>query len=283
MDPRMQNAYSTQGNLEVEHQIGQRGTLSVGYEHLRGIHLIVSMNQNVPTCVAAGGNNGCRPNPNYANNSQYRSQADSVYNGLHVSYQQRPVSWGSFRISYALSKAMNNVGEFFFSSPIDPYNIWRDYGRSDDDQRHRVVFYGTLNSPMRPARTVWQKLSFGFQLSGMLQYYSALPLNITTGSATIQGTAARPVVNGEYLQRNAGTGSDFFGVGLRTSRVLSLTGRLKLELMAEAFNALNHRNNLTRNGVFGPGAYPLAPSASFGQVTSVNDPRSLQFAMRLRF
>ncbi|MCC6393031.1 MAG: TonB-dependent receptor [Bryobacterales bacterium] len=283
MDRRMQNAYSTQGNVEVEHQIGQRGTLSVGYEHLRGLHLIVSMNQNAPTCVAAGGNNGCRPNPNYANNNQYRSQADSLYNGLHVSYQQRPVRFGSFRISYALSKAMNNVGEFFFSSPIDPYNIWRDYGRSDDDQRHRVVFDGALNSPMRPARTSWQKLSFGFQLSGMLQYYSALPLNITTGSTTIQGTAARPLVDGEYLQRNAGTGSNFFGVSLRTSRVFPLTEHLKMELMAETFNALNHRNNLTRNGVFGSGAYPSAPSAGFGRVTAVNDPRSMQFALRLRF
>ena len=31
----------------------------------------MSINQNVPTCVAAGTNNGCRPNPDYANNSQY--------------------------------------------------------------------------------------------------------------------------------------------------------------------------------------------------------------------
>jgi len=120
-------------------------------------------------------------------------------------------------------------------------------------------------------------------LSGMLQYYSALPLNITTGSTTIQGTAARPLVDGEYLQRNAGTGSDFFGVSLRTSRVFPLTEHLKMELIAEAFNALNHRNNLTRNGVFGSGAYPSAPDAGFGRVTAVNDPRSMQFALRLRF
>ena len=32
--------------------------------------LIMSINQNVPTCVASGNNNGCRPNPDYANNSQ---------------------------------------------------------------------------------------------------------------------------------------------------------------------------------------------------------------------
>ena len=94
-------------------------TFSVGYQHLRGLHLIISVNQNVPTCVASGNNNGCRPNPNYANNSQYSSLADSHYDGLHVSFVQRPVKWGSFRVSYTCSKSLDNVGEFFFSSPIN--------------------------------------------------------------------------------------------------------------------------------------------------------------------
>ena len=43
--------------------------------------------------------------------------------------------WGSYRISYTYSKALDNVGEFFFSAPINNFNIWQDYGRSDDDQR----------------------------------------------------------------------------------------------------------------------------------------------------
>jgi outer membrane receptor protein involved in Fe transport len=283
MDPNMQNAYSTQGNIEVEQRIGQKGTLSVGYQRLRGLHLIVSINQNVPTCVAAGTNNGCRPNPNFANNSQYRSEADSVYNGLHIAYQQRPLRWATYRVSYAYSKSLNNVGENFFSSPINPFNIWQDYGRSDDDQRHRVVVNGSVNSPTAAAHSAWQKLSYGFQLSGMMQYYSSLPLNITTGVTTVQGTAGRPIVNGAFIDRNAGTGNDFFGLNLRASRTFSLTERLKLEALAEAFNALNHRNNLTRNGVFGPGAYPSTPNATFGQVTAVQDPRSLQLALRLRF
>ena len=67
----MQNAYSRQASVEVEQQIGARSTVSVGYQYLRGRDLIISVNQNVPTCVAAGTNNGCRPNPTYANNSQY--------------------------------------------------------------------------------------------------------------------------------------------------------------------------------------------------------------------
>jgi len=39
-----------------------------------------------------------------------------------------------------------------------------------------------------------------------------------------------------------------------------------MEGIAEAFNMLNHRNNLTLNGTFtGAGVYRLNPSATFGQ------------------
>jgi len=270
MDRQLQNAYSEQASLEIEHQIGAHATLSAGYQHLRGLHLIASLNRNAPTCVAAGSNNGCRPNPAIGNNSQYSSAADSRYDGLHVSMVQRPAKWASYRVSYTWSKSLDNVGEFFFSSPIDNANIWRDYGRSDDDQRHRVVFDGAVHG-------------FGFDWSGILQYYSALPMNITAGTTTVQGTAARPVVNGDYIGRNIGTGNDFFSIGARVSRTFRLGERLRLEALAESFNALNHRNNLTRNNTWGPGAFPGSPAASFGQVTAVNDPRSMQLALRFKF
>ena len=270
MNRNIQNAYSEQGNVEIEEQLGGRATVTAGYQHLRGLHLIVSVNQNVPACVAAGTNNGCRPNSTYANNTQYSSLADSHYDALHVSFVQRPAHWGSYRISYSYSKAFDNVGEFFFSSPADNFNIWRDYGRSDDDQRHRVVVDGTFHT-------------HGFQLSGMMQYYSALPLNITSGVTTVQGTGGRPLVNGDFIGRNVGSGNDFFGLNARLSRTFHITERFSMEGMAEAFNMLNHRNNLTRNGTFGAGTYPTAPSAAFGQITSVNDPRVLQLALRLSF
>ena len=165
----------------------------------------MSVNQNVPTCVAAGTNNGCRPEPAYANNSQYSSAGESNYHGLHVSFVQRPARWGSYRVSYTLSKSMNNVGEFFFSSPIDPFDLSKDWGRSDNDQRHRLVVNGAVQTSMDAGRRrLWQRLSHGFQLSGMLQAYSALPFNITSGVTTIQGTAGRPIVDGAFIERNAG-------------------------------------------------------------------------------
>jgi hypothetical protein len=270
MNPNMQNAYSRQAGAEIEQQLGERTTLSAGYQYTRGVGLIISVNQNVPSCVAVGTNNGCRPILAYANNSQYSPLAASAYHGLHVSLVERPGKWGSYRVSYTLSKAMGNVGEFFFSSPIDPFDLSKDWGRSDDDQRHRLVLNGV-------ARV------YGFQVSGLLQYYSSLPFNITSGVTTIQGTAGRPIVNGAFIDRNAGEGPDFFSLGARVSRTFKVAGRVEVEGLAEGFNLTNRQNNVTINGNFGSGAYPTSPSSTFGQVTAVGDPRSFQLAMRLRF
>ena len=56
----------------------------------------------------------------------------------------------------------------------------------------------------------------------MLQAYSALPFNITSGVTTVQGTAGRPIVDGEFIPRNAGVGDDFFSLNLRLSRAFAL-------------------------------------------------------------
>ena len=119
MDRRLQNAYSRQASVEVEQQIGERDTVSAGTSTCAATHLLMSINQNVPTCVASGTNNGCRPESDLRQQQPVFVGRRLDYHGLHVSLRQRPARWGHYRVSYTLSKAMNNVGEFFFSSPID--------------------------------------------------------------------------------------------------------------------------------------------------------------------
>jgi len=283
MDANLQSGVSRQVSAEIEHQLGARTTLGVGYQYLNGSNLLMSVNQNVPTCVAAGNNNGCRPIATYANNSQYSSVGDSTYHGLHVSLSQNTAKWGQYRASYTLSKAMNNVGEFFFSSPIDPTDLSKDWGRSDNDQRHRLVLNGSIHSSLEPAEGIWQHLTHGFQFGTMLQAYSAPPFNITSGVTTVQGTAGRPIVDGEFIERNAGVGTAFFTLSARISRNFRLTPRWQLEILAEGFNLTNRANVVTRNTNFGPGAYPDSPSPTYGQITAVSDPRAFQFGGRLRF
>jgi hypothetical protein len=295
MDKHLQNGYSRQATVEVERSLGGGRTVSVGYQYLDGENLLMSVNQNVATCVAVGTNNGCRPLSTYRNNSQYSSAAQSTYHGLHVSFVQRPSTWASVRLTYTLSKSMNDVGEAFFSSPIDPTNIKRDWGRSDDDQRHRLVINGTVNTPLSPATTVWSRISHGYQVSSMLQYYSALPFNITSGVPNLQGTTSRPLANGavaapnfdvrevEFIPRNAGVGSDFFSLNLRVSRAFPIRGGVRADALIEAFNVTERVNNLTRNNTFGPGGYPAQPVPNFNTITAASDPRTLQLGVRLTF
>jgi hypothetical protein len=165
---------------------------------------------------------------------------------------------------------MNNLGEAFFSSPIDPTDLSKDWGRSDNDQRHRLA--ANASAQLK-----------GFMLSGMIQAYSAAPFNITSGVTTVQGTAGRPIVNGEFIDRNAGEGAPFFVMNARLSRTFRFGARWQFEVMAEGFNLTDRANVVTRNANFGAGAYPTAPSASFNQITAVGEPRSFQFGARIRF
>jgi hypothetical protein len=294
MDRHLQNAYSRQASVEVERALGQGRTISAGYQYVRGENLLMSVNQNVPICVTAGTNNGCRPNPAYRNNNQYSSVGDSTYHGLHLTFVQR-LGLASLRASYTLSKSMNNVGEAFFNAPIDPTDVMRDWGRSDDDQRHRLVIDGGLHTPMEPAKTTWARISHGFQASAMLQYYSALPFNITSGVTSLQGPTGRPLADGSisvpnfdvtavsFIPRNAGIGSDFFMLNVRVSRQFRVAGEARVELLAEGFNLTNRENGVTRNATFGPDAYPANPVTTFNQITAVGDPRTFQLGVRLRF
>jgi len=163
------------------------------------------------------------------------------------------------------------------------------------DPEHRLVVSASVNTPMAPGQTTWERFSHGFMASTLIQYYSTLPFNIVSGVNSLQGTAGRPFADGsistanfdvrtaDFIPRNAGIGSDFLTVGLRVSRTFRLPGGSRLEGLLEAFNLTNRTNAITRNTTFGPGPYPANPAASFNTVTAVGDPRTLQFGLRLRF
>lgn len=294
MNRNIHTPYSQQISLGVEQQLSPKSTLGVSYQHLRGLFLIGSINTNINT-------DGTRPDPTRGNIKPYSSAFDSYYDGMEVSFQQRPVPWGSARISYTWSKAIDDISEFFFSAPINNFFPGQDRSRSDDDQRNRVVFNAIVNSPTGPASGWAAHLTHGWLLGGILQYYSPLPFNISTGTTTKQATSQRPcaagfsltsngglnpcteALPGAVIGRNAGKGFDFFSLNARLSRTFALTERVKIEGIAEAFNSLNHRNNMIPNATWGSGVYPSTPNATFGHPTAVGDPRSVQLAARVIF
>ena len=278
IDPNIENNSSQQANLQIERELPFNASVSVGYLYLRGQHIILSRNVNVPRCTAAVDSNLCRPDPNFGNISRYEGSGDSYYNGLVASFNKRQGDWATVRVSYTLSKSIDNSGNFFFSSPQDNSNLRGERGLSDNDQRHRLTISGTSNTPKTIENEFARKAFGGFQVSYIYTYASKLPFNVLAGS-DLNGDSNnndRPF----GLGRNTGKGFDFSSFDLRLSRRFQLTERFNLELLAEGFNLFNRANYSVPNNTFGTGTTALA---AFGRPTAAFDPRQIQFGFRLNF
>jgi hypothetical protein len=289
IDPGIEAGLGRQASVEVERAIGRTLSATVGYNHLRGTGIIMQRNVNVPTLTAAEAAaqnvpNLGRPNPAFANINQYAALGDSWLNGLTVSLATRTAPWGRTRASYTLSKALDDVGNAFFNTPQDNFNILADKGYSDNDQRHRVVVSGTFGDGTSSA--VRRALA-GFQVGYIFSYGSSMPFNIVTGTDRNNDTTVndRP----EGVERNSGRMPCYSDVtatcgaatfDLRIARTLQLGGRQQLEILGEVFNLFNHVNVVNVNNTFGAGTTPVS---TFKQVTAVGDMRQLQLGVRWTF
>ncbi|HSS19717.1 MAG TPA: TonB-dependent receptor [Pyrinomonadaceae bacterium] len=279
IDPNIEVSYSEQGNVQIDRELPGNSLISVGYLHLRTLHIIASRNVNVPTVSAAAGvPNLGRPDPNWGNIGRYEGAGDSYYNGLIVSFNHRASRWVNLRVSYTLSKTTDDAGNFFFSTPQNNFNLRDDLGRSDNDQRHRLVVSGSFKAPENWKAEGFRKALRGFQLSYIYTYASRLPFNVLLGSDRNFDTNNndRPIGVG----RNTGQGFDFSSFDLRLSRRFRSSERVGLDVLAEGFNLFNRANFGVPNNTFGPGT---TPNANFGQPTQAFDPRQFQFGLKLSF
>jgi hypothetical protein len=278
IDPDIENSYSEQANIQIERELPGNAVLSVGYLHLRALHLILSRNVNVPTVPASAGiPNLGRPDPNWGNIGRFESSGDSDYDGMVVSFNKR-AHWMNVRLSYTLSKTIDNAGNFFFSTPQNNFNLRDDRGLSDNDQRHRLVVSGSFTAPTDQKLTGLASALRGFQLSYIFTYASRLPFNILLGSDRNFDTNNndRPVGVG----RNTGRGFDDASLDMRLSRRFRLNERVSFDVVAEGFNLFNRANFSVPNNTFGPG---VTPNVTFGQPTQAFDPRQFQFGLKLGF
>jgi hypothetical protein len=279
IDPNIPLSYTQQANFQIERELPLDAVLSVGYLNVRAKHVILSRNVNVPRFPASAGvPNLGRPDPNWGNISQFEGAGNSYYDGMVVSFNQRASRWATVRLSYTLSKTIDDAGNFFFSTVQDNFNIRDDRGLSDNDQRHRLVLSGTLEAPRERNSTGFGRVLDGFQFGYIFTYASRLPFNVLLGSdRNFDGNNNdRPVGVG----RNTGRGFDFASLDLRVSRRFRLTERVDLQLLAEGFNVLNRANFGVPNNTFGTGVNPLP---TFGQPTAAFDPRQFQFGMKVSF
>lgn len=278
IDPNIENSYTQQANIQIERELPYNSSVSVGYINTRGLHLIISRNVNVPTCTIAVDPNLCRPDPNFGNNGRFESSGNSDYNGLVVSFNKRANRFAGMRVSYTFSKAIDNAGNAFFSSPQNNFNLRDDRGLSDNDQRHRLTISGTLNTPQADNSSFMRQVYGGFQLSYIYTYASNLPFNVLLGTDRNIDTNFndRPIGVG----RNTGIGFDFSSFDVRLSRRFRFSERFGLEVLAEGFNLLNSSNFAVPRNTFGSGVTPVA---NFGTPQSAFDPRQIQLGAKFSF
>lgn len=273
IDPEIENSSADQAVLQYEQQIGSATAASIAYEHLRGHDIIMSRNVNVPTTTDPTVPNLGRPDPRFANNSQYQSIGESWYDGVTLALNRRPASWGSYRLSYTWSKSRDTSGNFFFSQPQNANDVEAERGRSDNDQRHRLTVSGSLTTPRASNDTLFHRVANGWLFSYVFTYTSALPFNIQLPNDRNGDTNFndRPV----GVERNAGEGFDYRSLDLRLSRAFALGRDVSVETILDVFNVLNRENYQVPNNIFG--------SPTFGRPTAVNEPRQFQLGLRLLF
>ena len=202
----------------------------------------------------------------------------------------------------------------------NPYNLRAERGLSDFDVRHRVVFSPVAELPFGKGKPflndgLASKIVGGFQLSGIFSYQTGRPLTVTDSATNTSGlfgnndrpnvianpnasvdstTGVRTHTVAEWFNthafaantplqfgnagRNIITGPAYTDLDLTLSRNFPLFERFSGQFRAESFNLLNHPNffnPLTTGAQFG--------ASSFGSITQANNPRDLQFSLRILY
>lgn len=247
--------------------------------------------------------NALRPYLGYSDIAQYTTGSNFNYNSLQVMVKKQMSSGGLLTAAYTWSKSIGDVDDYD-TFPMDSYNISRDRSLAGYNRQQVLVFSYVYPLPFFQAQRQWyERVLGGWQISGLTTLQSGLPLNISIepDQAGIGGGEQRPDVTGDVrsgggsrnrwfntsafalpqpgtfgsLGRNVviGPGTNNWDVSLQKQFTLTEHGRV--EFRTEFYNAPHHFSYTGVATTFG--------SSNFGQVTSANDPRTLQFAVKFMF
>ncbi len=332
--PDWVNPRTHQGEVTLERQLPGALSGSVAYVVSRGLHLPIFADANLAPAtttksydiLSASGTTAqtytvpfytSRLNTNTGGIFVGYSDVNSWYNSMVLTLR-RPMRHGlEFTMNYTLSKAVDGAqvggqyGTFNGSDyPIDPYNRKIEYALSDLDQRQRFVANavwtpsakGLANRPARLILDGWAfstivTMSTGQPVTPIVSSYPSggADYGVTGGVSYAGATSGRA----GWLPRNAFTAPGFHNVDFRIGRQFSVTERLKLSLIGEAFNLFNHTNvsgvnttgfNYTAAGSGACAGHTNAcysPNATFMAPTSTSNltwgPRQLQVSGRITF
>jgi hypothetical protein len=307
----LQTPYLQQWNFGIQRQLGKPRVLEIAYVGSKGTHLIDSRNIDQPQPSVNQQNPG--PNPKFSEIDLIESQANSIYHSLQVRLQQRLSKGLSMLASYTYSKSIDDASGFFNTAgdpdyPQNAYDLSAERGRSDFDIRQRFTLSYAYDVPVFKHHYRWMG---GWQSFGVLTFQTGQPFtvalladddNSNTGISQLGfGANDRPNAIGKPVLANP-TPQEWFntaafttppyghfgnagrnilnGPGMQAVNVslvknTPIAERCDVQFRTEFFNALNHTNlNLPDNFLGSP---------TFGQVVSAQDPRRIQFALKLLF
>jgi hypothetical protein len=110
-----------------------------------------------------------RPIPTAGNIFQYESTGRFNQQQLIVSLNNRFSQLFSISANYVLNRAKSDT-DGLNTFPANQYDLSGEYGRSSQDVRHRLTFFGSINA-----------LPWGIRLSPFVIINSGRPFNITLG------------------------------------------------------------------------------------------------------
>lgn len=298
-----------QGRLGVEHELFRNTSLSVTYLYFRGTNLSrtrdVNLSDPVSTVLTdpAGltftvlRHPSTRPIPAFTRISLFESTARSKYHALALELKRRFTRGFQFIAAYTLSDTKDDkpdqtmvvVGTDDFKGLENNLNIPGDYGRSDLDIRHRLVFSPIYEFGKRGDGALARAFLSDWTLSGIMTLQSGFAYSAQiTGDANRDGNAATDRVPG--TKRNQFTTPGIYIFDARITKAFIFGEKYSLSLIGEAFNLFNRSNIATVN----TGRYVIAsstataltnpaPTTPFGAARTFLGERQMQLAIRFKF
>ncbi len=300
--------YNEVWNFSLEREITRSSVLSIAYIGSRTVHADSSTVLNVPI-PGPGDIAARRPIPQLSQVSTIRWDGWATYHAFAVDLKRRLSRGLTFDANWTWSHSIDDAsdpGATLNESnlPQNVYNRFSEKASSSFDHRHRVVVSAVYQIPA-PANSRWIETTLGdWQAGGNFTAQSGAPftVNIASDQANIgAGPAQRPNVSADpnrglrtpeqwfdtsvfslpalytfgNAPRNGVIGPGLAEFDLSLQKDLLLKEPLRLQFRAEAYNLLNHPNfNIPNRIAFTP---------NFGRISSAQDSRQVQFALKLLF
>src|SRR4029453_382671 len=199
----------------------------------------------------SGGATGNRPLPQFARVLQAQSIGFANYKALLVRLEKRLERNYMYLVSYTLSSSNGTVNNSGTQSTItDSANINFDEGPNNSDRRHALVASGSF---MLPGNVV---------IGGVFSARSTMPFSAVAGldlngdgnnTDYVPGTTrnvfnrgrdpemlalvnAWRAVNGMAAVNPTFSTNEFYGLDIRASKAITLSGARRVELIAQVFN-----------------------------------------------